>query len=272
MIDSGQSNDTSWLYKAEDELRRALQDDPNSARAHASLALVYLYQGRKELTPLEARKALELDPNEREGFTMLAMYHQWNGEYEQSQALLKSVLDSDPMFIGARYNYGENQRQMGDPAGSIREQEKILEQDPKNVVALFVLAMAYQTKGDAAAAHEALASALALESQNYQVRLLWALQLALEGKHEDAMREMDPEVLKFGELIMVASNVAEFYAVLGDKAKSLDWLDRAVRAGDERADWFKRDPLLANVQTEPRFRQIIDGILNRREQQAKSTR
>jgi len=117
-----------------------LQDDPNSARAHASLALVYLYQGRKELTPLEARKALELDPNEREGFTMLA------------------------------------------------------------------------------------------------------------------------------------SNVAEFYAVLGDKAKSLEWLDRAVRAGDERAEWFQRDPLLGDVQMEPRFRQIMDGIRNRREQQAKSNR
>jgi Tfp pilus assembly protein PilF len=109
--------------------------------------LVYLYQGRKELAPLEARRALALDPNEREGFTMLAYCHQWDGEYEKSQALLKSVLDSDPMFIGARYNYGENQRQMGDPAGSIREQEKVLEQDPKSMMALTFLVMAYQTKG-----------------------------------------------------------------------------------------------------------------------------
>jgi hypothetical protein len=66
------------------------------------------------------------------------------------------------------------------------------------------------------------------------------------------------------------SNVAEFYAVLGDETNSLDWLDRAVRAGDERADWLERDPLLANVQKETRFRQLIDGIRYRREQQAKS--
>ncbi len=86
------------------------------------------------------------------------------------------------------------------------------------------------------------------------------------------MRAMDPEVLKFGELVTVASNVAEFYAVLGNKAKSLDWLDRAVRAGDERAEWFERNPLLANIQREPRFSQIIDSIRNRREQQARSKR
>ena len=63
-------------------MRQALEDDPNSARAHAALATAYLYQGRKELTPLEARRAIELDPNERDGFTPLAYYHQWNGEYE----------------------------------------------------------------------------------------------------------------------------------------------------------------------------------------------
>jgi Tfp pilus assembly protein PilF len=272
LVDSGQSNDTSWLYKAEEELRHALQDDPNSARAHASLAMVYLYQGRKELTPLEARKAIELDPNEKDGFTTLAYYHLWNGEHEQSQAIYKSMLDSDPMLFPARLNFGENLRLIGDPAGSIQEQEKVLLQDPKNMLALFYLALAYQTQGDAAGAREALTRARALEPQNYMVRLLWALQLAVAGKRADAVREMDSEVLKYGELMSVTSNVAEFYAVLGDPAKSLDWLDRAVRAGDERAEWFQRDPLLANIQREPRFRQITDGIRHRREQQAKSNR
>jgi hypothetical protein len=49
-------------------------------------------------------------------------------------------------------------------------------------------------------------------------------------------------ILKYAELIGFASFAAEFYALLGDKAKALDWLDRDVRAGDERAEWFDRDP------------------------------
>jgi hypothetical protein len=83
---------------------------------------------------------------------------------------------------------------------------------------------------------------------------------------------MNAEVLKYGELINVASNVAEFYAVLGDRAKALDWLDRAVRVGDERADWFERNPLLANIRQEPRFREIVDGIRSRQEQRTKTAR
>ena len=80
---------------------------------------------------------------------------------------------------------------------------------------------------------------------------------------------MDPDVLKYGEFIMFASNVAEFYAALGDREKALDSLDRAVRAGDERAEWFERNPLLASIRTETRFRQIVDSIHARREQRKK---
>jgi hypothetical protein len=40
----------------------------------------------------------------------------------------------------------------------------------------------------------------------------------------------------------------------------LDWLERAVRQGDDRADWFERNPALANFRGEPRFRQIHDSL------------
>jgi tetratricopeptide (TPR) repeat protein len=179
------------------------------------------------------------------------------------------LLVADPLFIPARWNFGENQRQMGNPAGSIPEQEKVLEQDPKNTVVLMLMGMAYLTEGNVAKAREALARARSLEPQNYMLRVQWAVLLAVEGKREDALREMDAEVLKYGELVSAASNVAELYAVLGDRATALEWLDRAVRAGDDRADWFERDPLLANVQQEPRFRQIVDGIRSRQEQRRK---
>ena len=272
LIDYGQSNDTSWLYKAEAELRRALQDDPDSARAHASLASVYLYQGRKELMPQEARKAMELDPNERDGFMLLAMYHQWSGEYEQSQALLKALVTADPLFVPARANVGENLRLMGDAAGSIREQQKTIDQDPKSWYALTMMAMACMTQGNVAKAREMLTTARTLEPENYQGRVLWALQLAIEGRRAEALEAMNAEVLKYGELINVASNVAEVYAVLGDRAKAVEWLDRAVRAGDERADWFERDPLLSSIRQEPLFRQIVDGIRYRQEQRRKPAR
>jgi tRNA A-37 threonylcarbamoyl transferase component Bud32/tetratricopeptide (TPR) repeat protein len=272
LIDYGQSNDSSWLYKAEAEARRALEDDPNSARAHAALAIAYSYQGRQELIPQEARTIMELDPSDRDGPMMLASYYQWNGEYDQSQALLNSIVAVDPLFLPARANIGENLRLMGDAAGSIREQRKILDQEPKSWYALTFMAMAHMTQGNIGKSREALATARSLEPENYQGRVLWALQLAIEGRRTEALEAMGADVLKYGEFLNVVSNVSEFYAVLGDRVKALEWLDRAVRAGDERANWFERDPLLANVRDEPRFRQIVDGIRYRQEARRRQIR
>ncbi len=266
LIDSGMSNDTAWLYKAEEELRRALQDDPNSARAHAGLSLVYLYQGRRELSVQEARRTLELDPNENDGLNFVASYHHLNGDTQTAQTLWRKLLDRDPLFFPARWNFGETMREMGDPRGAIRELEKVLEQDPKNVPALLILAMAHMSNGDLVRARGTVEQARAMEPRNYWVRLLWALQLALEGKRAEALREMDAEVLKYGEFLYHASVVAEFYTALGDKTKALDWLERAVRVGDERAEWFQRNPLLAAIREEPRFSQIVESIRYRRTQ------
>jgi hypothetical protein len=60
---------------------------------------------------------------------------------------------------------------------------------------------------------------------------------------------------------------AEFYAVIGDSAKALEWLDRAVDMGDDREDWLRRDPHLASLRNHPRFEQMLASIAYRRSQQ-----
>ena len=80
------------------------------------------------------------------------------------------------------------------------------------------------------------------------------------------MKEMDEDVLKWEELVAYeSSEVSAFYAVLGDTSRALDWLDLAVRKGDERAEWFRRDPLLANIRNHPRFQVIMESIIYRRQ-------
>jgi serine/threonine protein kinase len=47
MVDGGLSNDSAMYYKAEEEVRRALQDNPNCARPHYVFANLLLERGRK---------------------------------------------------------------------------------------------------------------------------------------------------------------------------------------------------------------------------------
>ena len=264
-IDGGYSNDSSWLYKAEQELRRALRDDPDSARAHASLAALYFYQGRKDLIPEEAKKALALNPNEVDAKIWWSNCYMANGEYAPATELANQLLESDPLFFPARMILGDILRLEGDIEGAIREQGKILEQDPRNPYAAQKLARTYIDRNDLAAARRNLESPSPEDQRGFEIKLTWALLLALEGKTKEALEKMDEESMKYGALaVWSTSLVAEFYAIMGDSQKSLDWLEKAVRNGDERDAWFRRDPLLAKIRDLPRFRQIIDSIDFRR--------
>ena len=41
---------------------------------------------------------------------------------------------------------------------------------------------------------------------------------------------------------------------------ALEWLERAVRNGDERIEWFRREPLFANLRSHARFQQILESV------------
>jgi tetratricopeptide (TPR) repeat protein len=267
MIDAGWSNDSSWLYKAEEDIRRVLQDAPNSSRAHAALAAVYIYMGRKELAPAEAEKALSINPQELDGYIWLVNYHMLNEDYARAEAFARQALERAPLYFPARMNLGEALRQQGNTAGAGRELEKILELDPQNIYAIRFLARTCTDVGDLPKARRTLERGRAADRQNYHIRMAWAILLALEGKRTEAIREMDEEVLKYAAVVVDETQVAsQVYAVLGETSKAIEWLDRAVRNGDERAEWFRRDPALASIRAQPRFKQILDSIAIRRQQ------
>ncbi|MDP9267452.1 MAG: protein kinase [Acidobacteriota bacterium] len=219
-LDSGASNDTTLLYKAEEELRHALQDEPNLASAHSSLAAVYVEEGRKELAPGEIEKALRANPLHLDSYIELGYYHVLNGDYTAAMAAAKQASERDPLFFVAHLMEGDILRLQGDKAGSIRVLGKVVEQDPNNTYAMVPPVRAYLDAGDLAQARRTLESARKEYRANYQLRLVWAQLLALEGKRAAALKEMDGEVLKYAAANpYMTAYAAEFYAVLGEKGE-----------------------------------------------------
>ncbi|MGH9778803.1 MAG: tetratricopeptide repeat protein, partial [Candidatus Acidiferrales bacterium] len=269
MLHNGFTNDPSVLYQAEEQLRRALQDEPDCGNGHAILAAVYLLQGRKELVPAELGRALELATTGRATRQWSLMYHALNGDYGQAEEMGKKLLEAEPTFFPARTFVAEIYREQGKLPEAIREQEKVLEQDLTNLIALTYLSRAYIDQGELERARATLERARPEHRQNYGIRVSWALLLAREGKRAEARKEMDAEVQKYAEVhVYTTVEAAAFYAMLGEKQEALEWLDRAVRNGDERGDWFRRDPRLENIRGEPRFKQILESIAFRRQQRA----
>ncbi len=265
MINSGYSNDAGWLYKAEEEARRALEDDPASGKAHITLAAVYLYHGRRDLAKRYLEKPLAANPHDVDALLWLVIYHAFGGDMADAEELVLHMVERDPVYFPARLNLGWLMSLQGDMAGAIRQFEKMLEQDPQNFYAIHFLARVYMAAGDLPMARQVLDRSRPEDQQSYSSGLCEALLLALEGKRDAALKEMDEDLLKYAQVdIFATAAAAEFYAVLGETEKALEWLHRAVRNGDERGEWFARDPLLAGLRDNPRFRQILDSLVFRK--------
>ena len=264
---SGRSYDASLFYTAETEARRALSNDPRCGRAHSVLALVYLLQGRKELVLGELEQALGENPNDPTALGWSVHFHQLNGDYDRALEQVDRLIRLWPLYWPARLNRGELLREQGDLAGAVREQERVLEQVSDNVDALTSLARAYIDSGDLPRARQTLERARAEQRQNFFWRGGWALLLAREGQRSAARAEMDETLQAYSAIqIFGPSAAADFYAATNDSDAALTWLDRAVRLGDDREEYLRRNPLLQNLRAHPRFQQILDSVSYRRQQ------
>jgi tetratricopeptide (TPR) repeat protein/predicted Ser/Thr protein kinase len=269
LIVQGDSNDSSWIYKAEETARAALRDDPECGTAHAVLAGTAFLLGRKERVPEEARKALQANPKDMPSLLWFPIYDRINGDYDKAIAELRRLVNLAPTFWPARVNLAEALVEVGDSVEAVQAAQRVLDADPESRIALAALARAYLNAGDLALARRTLERASPEQRKNFRLRLHWALLLAREGRREEALKEMDAGLLAFAGIGQYWPLWAtEFYAVMGEPDKALEWLDRAVRNGDDRAPYWRRSPHLTGLRGNPRFQQMIDAAEYRRQQRA----
>ncbi len=255
---NGESNDASLLYKADEELRRAIQEDPSLLDVHAELAGVAFMQGDKQRALAEMNQLQVRDPRVQGWRLNLHYMAEENGAAKE---LAFSILERDPLFQPARFVLSQILLTEGDVAGALGHARTLSEQAPNGLIGLGALGLVYMANNELSKARNLLEEKRALLGSNYSWRLTWAVLLALENHREDALRAMDGETLKWADAnFFVTLRAAEFYAVLGDTSKALEWLDRAVRKGDERIGWFRRDPWLSSIRNDPGFQRITDSI------------
>ncbi len=264
-IESGESNNPGLLRLAASESRNSIGVDSRCARAWSTLAAVLLYQGRKDQALVTARRAIEISPKLADGFYWLGSCYTMDGDYEQALSAFRTALRASSTFFIARIKAADTLFRQGKRAESFREIEgPWFQPEHPSIRKLRIPDYASGNLRDLAVARRFFLRAAGwktekvLSTNNYQIRLAEALTSAAEGS---ASVNLDQDLLQYASLISDGPLlVAEIYATAGDVDRALDWLERAVRAGDAEADWFRRNPQLASLQSHPRFRQIVESI------------
>ncbi len=240
----GFASPTEALPRAKAAALKAIEIDPTSGEAHASLALVLSHQRNWAAAENEFKRALQLSPR-------YANAHHWYGDYlsivgrhEEALDEAKRAFELDPLspmintWLGLRYYHARRYDE------AIVQGRKILEVDPSFAAAHLLLGQAYVQKRLHAQAISELQSATSLSGDS-------PLYMAQVGVVIDQLQKVARQsyVSSYG--------LAQIYAALGDKQHAMKWLQSAY---DERAVWMeylKVDPVLDSLRSQPRFQDLV---------------
>jgi TolB-like protein/DNA-binding winged helix-turn-helix (wHTH) protein/tetratricopeptide (TPR) repeat protein len=245
------------LPKANAAALKAIEIDPQSAEAHASLGLVLNHTWDWAGAEAEFKHALQLDPH-------YANAHHWYGDNlsatgRHDEALLeaKRALELDPLnlmigtWVGLRY-YLARKYDL-----AIEQGRNTVELDPHFAAAHLLLGESYVQMGlhEQGLAELRTAASLSGNSALYLAQV--AVAHASAGRKTEALR-----IVAQLQMIAVTQYVspyglAQIYAALNDKEQTFKWLQVAY---DDRAVWMSYlavDPVFDDFRSDQRFQDLL---------------
>jgi TolB-like protein/DNA-binding winged helix-turn-helix (wHTH) protein/lipoprotein NlpI len=218
----------SDAYVSLGEYERAIDLDPNNARAHLYQGRALLVNGRIDEAIVEVKRAQRLDPlnpylRNNAGVTLY-----YAGRYDEALEQFHHVPDPD-------LNSGWRHRLIAE----IYERKGM----QKEAMAEFVTALKLGGEEDLAArVQRRYVSSGYSEAKK---TLLWGE--ITEGEKR----------AKTGTLPENAGWIAGDYAILGQNNKAFEWLDKAYQDDSRNIDLVKLDVRLAGVRSDPRFQDLL---------------
>jgi Flp pilus assembly protein TadD len=171
------------------------QADPTyGQRRHVTLfnmALIYQALGDPDTAEARLRKAIELQPDYARAYTNLALIVAAGGKTPEAAALLHRAVELDPRLEEARTNLGYILILLGRTQEAIGVLKESLEMNPKDAKALYDLGIAYDKAGNGEKASECFEKVLFRAPEDVMPRLFLAETYMKMGKEEAARQTIE---------------------------------------------------------------------------------
>jgi TolB-like protein/Flp pilus assembly protein TadD len=202
------------------ELKRAKELSPANPTANDLLARIIVYLGRIDEAERQARQAVELDPLSTVTHGNLARVLFYAGKLDEADSAARKAAELQPTGAGSHRFQVLIAAQRGDGEAALREAQ--LEPDPR--FRRFELAVAHYVRGDRTAADAALADLIANAREGF------------------------------------AYQIAEVYALRGEKDKAFEWLQTAFDDRDAGMLGLLVDPLLRGLRDDARYKNLLTKV------------
>jgi TolB-like protein/Flp pilus assembly protein TadD len=283
--------------RALDNVHEALRLDPTFAPAWAQLSGIIIgvwaagalpFKQAHEDAQRAAEKAAALDPKLPEAYVALGTISFWmDWNWSAADAAFSRALDLDPDNGDALSSRAALLATLGRLDEALQLAKRMIAKDALNYTFQAALAGYYYSMGRFSEAESAGRIALNLNPVGIS-RSSLAMVLVLEGKPAAALAEMQhvlpgstPWEPRNIELAMIyralgrqgdsdaamaaaeknsaydAGYVAVAHAYRGEVDQAFEWLDRGFRQRYWGMLWIKRQPLLKNIEGDPRFKALL---------------
>jgi TolB-like protein/lipoprotein NlpI len=215
-----------WDWQgAETDFKRAIELQPNNARAHAQFALFLDAAGRGQTALEEEHIALRLDPLSAIQNCNLGDILADNHHSEQAIEQFLKTIRIDPQFSSAHADLGlayAMQRQFQD---AIREMQTGIEYD---------------------------------RDPQYLGWFAWIF--AVSGQKEQA-RETLRELNELSDRRYIPASIsANALAALGEREKALAALEKGIQQRESNLAFIRQDPAFSSLSSDPRFERVLRAI------------
>jgi eukaryotic-like serine/threonine-protein kinase len=207
-------NAFDWDWQgANREVKKALSLEPSNSSVLSQMSFLSMTLGRFDEAIASATRAIEVDPVNEGNYFTLALAYMYNGRHRESNAFMQKALELNPTYPAAW-----------------------------NMISINYLALGM--------VDSATASARLESDDGWRLHAL-SLSYYASGKKEEAEHVLQELIGKSSE--GMAFQIAENYAYRGDADRAFQWLEIARRQRDGGISQLLGDPLLKNIEHDPRY-------------------
>ena len=239
------------IPKVKDATLKALLLDNNLAEAHTMFGFVLTTDGDLAGAEREYKRAIELNPNSAMAHHFYGNLASRMGRHEEALAKSQRSLEIEPLSLIFNRALGDRLFFFRRYDEAIAQLKKTLELDAGFASAHYMLALAYQMKGNYTEAVEEQAIYQELIGEPQKAALIRE-SYAKRG-WQGFLRTITDERLQFN---LAWDDRAPYYAALGEKDKAYAQLNKRYENRKVPASALEGDPRFDPLRDDPRFQEL----------------
>src|SRR6266567_398139 len=239
---------------------RALELDDALAEAHGTMGHISMHLFDWPRAERELLRALELNPNYAQACVWHAYYLAFTGHMGDSVAAINRALQLDPLSLPVNTSAAELLYFAGRLDKSIDQFHRSLELDPYKTVAHIELGRVYEHRQmyDAAIVEFSKARELSHDSPESLASL--AHCYAVSGKINDGLTLLQSLTELSEHRYVSPFDLALIHGALGQKEATFEWLNRAYEIHDGWMIYITVDPRWNSLRGDNRFAEIVQHV------------